>query len=661
MSREKDCCWHFEHHTGRAEGPSNAMMQNFKEKPYSSLVREAIQNSLDAVADETKPVRIVFSFKSIDSINFERFFDLRDHIQGCIDYFPTDEKAKTLYGGMLKNFPDTRTRRSIDYIRVSDFNTKGMWYLDDKHTNSPFFAFVRAAGVSAKEDAASGGSYGFGKAAYYQISPIATIIVSTMTRDEHYAFEGAAALCTHKVGEDIKTSVGYYDNNDGQPVKDLDNIPVPFRRKEPGTDINIMGFNLSNTDEAKREIVEAVLKNFWYAIVDMKLEVEVDDVNITNSTIGDWMKQYFPNIEDNTRKSGYYNPRPYYEAVVNADIDDDHQVFSDMLPLLGDVTLYVLKDKNATDKVAYFRKPKMLVYAKRTTSTYGVYGTFICSNREGNEILKQLEDPSHSIWKATNWRDGNNRIVQRGMSALELINDFVMQSIASMFETTAGDETAVTNLEDYLFVPSDLVPEDEDVEQGNNPFAGAESGETETEGTSITTDVVKPMEDKTTEKNNIGTVHVIETGKQTPAADPKETDNYAEAGIHTRSAGKKKKKGKGNSAGDTREFVPVDPDALSGMKTYVPVHFRAIAQKEGAQIVHHIVIHSDYDIPNGEIELMVGGEMSDEVINIAHTDQGKVRGNIVSNLRLTKGRNTIKVRFNDNMRYTIKLKAYEIK
>lgn len=63
-------------------------------------------------------------------------------------------------------------------------------------------------------------------------------------------------------------------------------------------------------------MIEAVLRNFWLSILDGKLEVNVNDVvNITQNTIEGLMEEYFEGIEDNTRKAGYYNPRPYFNAV----------------------------------------------------------------------------------------------------------------------------------------------------------------------------------------------------------------------------------------------------------------------------------------------------------------------------------------------------------
>ena len=48
--REKNCKWYFADQPNVQEvGPNNAMEQSFKNHPYAALVRESIQNSLDAV------------------------------------------------------------------------------------------------------------------------------------------------------------------------------------------------------------------------------------------------------------------------------------------------------------------------------------------------------------------------------------------------------------------------------------------------------------------------------------------------------------------------------------------------------------------------------------------------------------------------------------
>lgn len=168
---------------------------------------------------------------------------------------------------MLKLFDDNLYAEHLGYVRISDFNTKGMAYEEGK-TDSPFYAFVRSAGVSAKDDTTAGGSFGFGKAAYYLLSPISTIIVSTCTDKFEKYFEGATSLCTHLYEGCKKVAFGYYDDRNGKPICDEADIPARFRRSEPGTDINILGFNLKYTDEAVKEMTEAVLRNFWMAILN---------------------------------------------------------------------------------------------------------------------------------------------------------------------------------------------------------------------------------------------------------------------------------------------------------------------------------------------------------------------------------------------------------
>lgn len=189
--REKKCKWHFaDQPNGQEVGPNNAMEQSFKKQPYASLVRESIQNSLDAVLDTTKPVVVKYSFKEMHGADYPQFFELQEHIRGCLEYYPDNRNAKANYEPMLEWFKGGNLyHKNIGYIRISDYNTKGMDY-EEGNTNKSFYAFVRSAGVSSKENTQAGGSFGFGKAAYFLLSPISTIIVSTCTQDERKFFEG---------------------------------------------------------------------------------------------------------------------------------------------------------------------------------------------------------------------------------------------------------------------------------------------------------------------------------------------------------------------------------------------------------------------------------------------------------------------------------------
>ena len=63
------------------------------------------------------------------------------------------------------------------------------------------------------------------------------------------------------------------------------------------------------------------------------------------------------------RREKNLNPRPYWEAVHCANKDSQHIVIEDELQTIGHVRFYALKDKKATDKILYMRRPLMLVKA----------------------------------------------------------------------------------------------------------------------------------------------------------------------------------------------------------------------------------------------------------------------------------------------------------
>ena len=98
MARDKDCIWYFDSETGQHEGPNDALIQHFKRNPYGALIRESIQNSLDVVLDTTQPVRINGDFKELKSLDCPEFFNLKNHIKGCIDLYNENQTAKDLYG-----------------------------------------------------------------------------------------------------------------------------------------------------------------------------------------------------------------------------------------------------------------------------------------------------------------------------------------------------------------------------------------------------------------------------------------------------------------------------------------------------------------------------------------------------------------------------------
>lgn len=656
--REKNCKWYFADQPNVQEvGPNNAMEQSFKSHPYAALVRESIQNSLDAVLDKSKPVQVDFSFREMKGCDYPEFFRLKDHIKGCLDYYSNNYNAKVIYEPMMKFFADSTHHDHLGYIRISDYNTKGMSYEKDK-TDSPFYAFVRSAGVSAKDDTSAGGSFGFGKAAYYLLSPISTIMVSTCTSKGDRFFEGASSLCTHTYLGKKKVAFGYYDDQEGKPISDEADIPAQFRRAEPGTDINILGFDMADKGDAAKEMIEAVLRNFWFAIYDGKLEVNVDDVvNITKNTIVDLMEKYFEGIEDNTRKAGYYNPRPYFDAVRFANTSSKYRLIEDNIPLLGHVCFYVFKSKGAADKIAYMRAPQMLVYSQKNKTNYGMYGVFYCDSEEGNDMLRNMENPAHTEWKATNWRS-RGRQNGMGRQVLRELDEFINECLNKVFSLKDKATLDIKGLEDFLYIPTSFDDDDLEVEDMSESIEGKPTGYLQDEGSSYTTDIPKSEDNPTVmpKPNPPSAGHVL-INKSTNATN--ETGGKLLAG---HGEAKKKPDCQGiQKPGNASETKKEDEKGEKGLfATPINIPYRTFSQVEGGKVYHYIVLHPREEVGNVRLHFYAVGEESDEELQVEESNIGNVSGNIVRDVHLPESRLRLRVRFTDNMKHSIKLAAEEL-
>lgn len=650
---ELNCSWNFSELIGATQeiGPNNAAAEYFSETPYPSLIRESIQNSLDVVDDPSQPVRMEFSFKTLRTGAFDNFFQLRKHIQAILDYY--GDKATAEYAHMLDIFDNIVNNQAvINYIKVSDYNTTGMDY-NPNDTNSPFYAFIRAIGVTVKSDAGSGGSYGFGKSAYFSMSPIHTVLVSTRTKGNRTFFEGASTLCTHQLkdsdGKIQKYShYGYYDNQGGRRPSSGDEIPNRFKREEVGSDIMIMG--VDGSDEAKNaaidEMVKATLRNFWMSIYQKKLEVTIAGQVINADTLDELMSIHFPSLIDKVKNTSNYNPRPYYDAVCNAEASKLYLKFDEILPELGKVSLYLHKNKEARDSVIHMRKQGMYIYRSRFYSnSYGYSAVFLCSDSHGNSLLKGIEDPSHSKWEA--------RKKNYGSKVMKEIEAFISDCIQKAFANNQDGVLGVTGLEDYLFVPEELIASNEDV--SGNPLFGQPSIETMDEGLIPTSIIEKEPVSQSRENENLGNVVI-----HTPPTSA-ETSSEGSLGGHKRSTKQHRKKGKGTNPGKSG-YTPSEDSTEGEYLENIPVDYRVIAENKSGKLIHTLIIHSDYDVENGQIEILVGGEDRDEEVDIVSTSNGHVNENIISGIVLRKDeRNQIEIQFSDNMKHVVKLTAYEFK
>lgn len=644
-SPEKGCQWSFQQWNEKMTyfGPNDAIMQSFTKDFYDSLVRESIQNSLDAVDDRSKPVKVSFTFDKISIVDFPSLFGLKGHINGCIETHKGNQRAEELYLPMLE-YLNTAAKSEIDIITVSDFNTCGMQYEEGNPKNT-FSAFTKSVGLSVKTSKSSGGSFGFGKAAYFQMSPLRTILVSTMTKDGETFFEGVTRLCTHKIGSAEYTDMGYYDNTDGRPSTG-DNIPNKFLRTEPGTSITLLGKYSDAGPIAimKAELVRAVLRNFWLAIYQEKLIVSIaNSIHITRSEIGRLIAQ---NFSQNTKDRN--NPRPYFEAFSHS-ADKQHFHFTDTTPHLGQVQLFIkLSQEARKDRIAYMRKPLMLVETKSLGTSFGLNALFLCLDEKGNELLSNIEDASHSSWSI---KGKSGEAKNSAITVLQEIEDFVNACLDKAFD--GGSDIEVIDI--------GIGFSEEDIEnllggnsENNNPFGTVATGEIVPEGGSITTTI-----DSTTKSHSSGQ-EAGNVGRKTKGImDSNNVTAKKQVGTGHKN---KKSKNKGGSAtsGTTQSIAtPEENDNGQSFTLYTPTLYYAPAYKVDNEWYHDIILNNEEEMDNVFIELKVVTEDGTDSVSISHCSPvGRISSSkgIIKFDHLNQGRVVIKIQFSDKQRHTIKLR-----
>ena len=585
---------------------------------------------------------------NLDRFDYKNFFDIAKNIQACREYFRTNKSANAIYPAMLDYLNGAN---EIGFIRVSDFNTKGMDY-EDGATDKTFYAFVRAAGVSVKQAEGAGGSFGFGKGAFFVMSPINTLFVSTCNKDNVHHFEGVTRLCSHAINGQKYSHMGFYDNNDGQPTNDIDKIPLPFKRQEAGTSIGIMGIEQTKWNESKIELAKEVLSNFFVAVLKGKLIVYIDgnqeshrDAIVINSdTIKSLMKLYFPTTKD-VKRRGSFNPRPYFEAMTESDIPP----FEADLETVGHVELYLKEfDKNVT-QVIFLRKLLMKVFrASRSLGNYN--GVFLCENEIGNKILGDMEDPEHKTWDREQCRKTEIETdYKTACKADDEIEKFVNDCLEKLLNINASESVQVAGLEKYL--PS-MEGERGKGEKGN-PFTGRPNGKYVKEGASLTTEGTLKPEPKDV-RGRKGNVAEIEPGNFIPQEGGDEIggtggENHGGGG-HTIVPGNHYKEG-------------VIEDGKGSFKRLIEVDWRPVlSMKKGFT---DVVIYPPKDIASAELQFQIGRETQSKKaekddVSIVSCNKGTADGLKITGVPLkANSKNIIQVSFSDKMSHTLILTVYE--
>lgn len=639
--------WFFETTKNTYSGANDPIYETFRANPYYSIVRESIQNSLDVQLDKTKPVQVKFEVITINQAEHTELFTIREHIESCLEFHQGNRQAEKLYGSMIKYLDENS---SVKILKVSDYNTEGMNYESSNH-GCAFTSFM-GEGISSKSSG-SGGSFGFGKGAYYVPSILRTILVSTMVDDGKVFFQGRTRLASHEVDGETKGKDGVFKIDEDEPITKVDNIGRIFRRESQGTDVFILG--MSEDPEYGKQMVKSVLNNFWLAIhedrLDVTIKTDADEIRFDETNLEEIMNEYFPEETEYGAIGDIYgwNPKAYYKAVKYAGQSEDFLVFhGDLKNSIGPVRLYVYRKEGLMNRISFMRKPAMTVYKAGRNILSGYAATFVCDNDDGNQILRQMENAAHNEWKPENVRFIPKEEMQIFFDAKTELSEFIRETLKSISGLGNSSRMDVTGLSEFLTIPEELL-DNEETASGNADSTKTgnasqnesenETGLTSTENTRVKPKVTSPDSQSINEK-----AQEIEGDEDISAGgDSNESEGGDQAG-----------KGEGD------DVLKGDLDDSGNTSSPIPVRFRLAASKDSIGILHNLILYTENPYSNIEISLQAGTDNGEEKdLTIVETDKGKSKGSTITELDLLKGRNVLKVRFDDNIKHALKLTAHE--
>lgn len=281
-----------------------------------TLVRETGQNSLDAAVDHGK---VTMRYKLIQLTKNTPAFDAFKRSSGLkdlLEHVTAAAEHKQKIGARLRSGLDEfLASDKLTLLRVDDYGTTGLYGRESprkKDERNPYYSLVRNNLDTSKATSTAGGSYGLGKAVNWSLSALLTVLVASELHPDYAGnwprdklrVSGKAELTWHQVHGDTFAGPGWlsapgshYESiwMDGSQL-----VPLQLNRKEMSTSVNraarwgtsllIVGFMGSvNKADVIAELDEVVARNFWPAILDDQLRVEIeheiDGVTISNLTV----------------------------------------------------------------------------------------------------------------------------------------------------------------------------------------------------------------------------------------------------------------------------------------------------------------------------------------------------------------------------------------
>ncbi len=459
--------------------------------PAEAIVRESVQNSLDATTGG--PVRVRFYLSGAeDALRADR---AADWFTGAWPHFEADDNG-------LKDCP--KADEPCRFVVCEDFGTRGLQGDPSQWENLPgkknnFFYFFRTEGRSAKSDT-DRGRWGLGKYVFPRSSRVRSFLAATVrSDDQRRLLMGQAVLKSHRVGTRSYHGDGWSGIGDRELI-------LPF--EEPDLlDTFCRDFNLQRGDHPGLSVVvpwcdedlesshfiAAAARDYFYAILHGDLTVVIETSGKAVTLAADSLEQTLmtdapdvaaeldsllrlsrwairlpatdiPRIDLPIPRHSYKWP----DAIFDVEVAASHRMrlqagecLAFRVPVLvrekrpaiskqSFFDLFFVRDEAYQDGRPLFIREGILISNVRGPRVAGIRAIVVVQDRALAAMLGDSENPAHTEWQ----KNGSNYKDKYLYSAsyIEFVSASVARIVRAIVET--DDDVDPTLLADYFSIPT---------------------------------------------------------------------------------------------------------------------------------------------------------------------------------------------------------------
>ena len=482
---------------GRTDGFNDASIDTFNGKRLASLVRETIQNSMDAVLSESDPVFVSFTCGYVKKSETHGVPELVHFLKMAREAAKRQSKHHSEDPGT--KFYDNavfllENSDKVPFFGIHDFNTTGLSgptdNTDDKVEEvGPWLALVKGSGQSVKLNDSAGGSFGHGSKAPFGMSQLRTVFYLSEVfngagagQKSEKRFQGKSILQSMKNSdsEGYTQGTGYFGHRERlTPLKDSEipqwvNIIRDAAGAGTGTSILIpFPESVDSLEDFWIEIQKSVLTNFYYSILKGRLKVSFgNDESIEGANLQEVMNRLCPEL-DADESPNFRIPDDLRSAftIQNPDISGTFESEA-----FGQVEWFMRLGENINSRTVGIARQNGMLITRKPKNLSRFQGTktfdlFLCvSGDKGAKLLRSVENPAHDAFEFDRINDPKER-----REKANLYDSFTKEIKALILEYASVDASAEVYISDLdeLFGAYNNSSEDAgNAEKSGDLFAG---------------------------------------------------------------------------------------------------------------------------------------------------------------------------------------------